>query len=39
PAIVLWGTAIKQVWVFIVGPIVGALVAGYLYKYLKAKSK
>ena len=39
PAILLMGTAIKQVWVFIVGPIVGALVAGYLYKYLKAKSK
>ena len=39
PAFVLWGTAIKQVWVFIVGPIVGSLVAGYLYKYLKAKSK
>ena len=39
PAIVLLGTALKQVWVFIVGPIVGALVAGYLYKYLKAKSK
>ena len=39
PAIVLLGTALKQVWVFIVGPIVGALVDGYLYKYLKAKSK
>lgn len=39
PAIVLWGNAIKQVWVFIVGPIVGAYVAGYLYKYLKARSK
>ena len=39
PAIVLWGNAIKQVWVFIVGPIVGAYVAGYLYKYLKVRSK
>ena len=39
PAIVLAGTALRQVWVFIVGPIVGALVAGCLYKYLKAKEK
>ena len=39
PAIVLAGTALKQVWVFIVGPLVGALVAGCLYKYLKAKEK
>ena len=39
PAVLVGGDAFIQVWVFIVGPIVGALVAGYLYKYLKARSK
>ena len=29
------GDALKQVWVFIVAPIVGAIIAGYTYKGLK----
>ena len=34
PAIFLGGTALKQVWVFIVAPLVGSVLATYVYKYL-----
>ena len=34
PAIILGGKALKQVWVFIVMPLVGAYMAAYTYKYL-----
>lgn len=34
PAIFLGGTALKQVWVFIVAPLVGAVIASLVYKYL-----
>ena len=34
PAIFLGGTALKQVWVFIVAPFVGSILATYVYKYL-----
>ena len=39
PAILLMGTAIKQVWVFIVGPFIGACFAGLLYLALKKKTR
>lgn len=44
PAIFLCGDALKQVWVFIVAPLIGATIAAYLYKGLnvepaKKKSK
>ena len=34
PAIFLGGTALKQVWVFIVAPLVGSILASITYKYL-----
>ena len=34
PAIFLGGTALKQVWVFIVAPFVGSVLAALTYKYL-----
>ena len=43
PAIFLGGEAIKQIWVFILFPLVGGALAAYVYKYLnvipKKKSK
>lgn len=36
PAIFLGGEAFKQVWVFIVAPLLGAIVAAFLFKYLNA---
>lgn len=39
PAILLMGTAIKQVWVFIVGPFVGAFLAGLLYNCLNKRTR
>ena len=38
PAIYLGGEALKQVWVFIVAPFIGAIVAAYLYKGLNIKT-
>ena len=34
PAVLLGGTAFKQVWVFLVAPLVGAAISGFTYKYL-----
>ena len=34
PAIILGGQAFRQVWVFILAPLVGAAIAGYTHKYL-----
>ena len=34
PAIFLGGTALKQVWVFIVAPLIGAAIAAVTYKFL-----
>ena len=34
PAIFLGGTALKQVWVFIVAPFIGAALAAFVFKYL-----
>lgn len=38
PAIFLCGDALKQVWVFIVAPLIGAAIAAYLYKGLNTES-
>lgn len=38
PAVILGGQAFKQVWVFLIAPLVGAAIAGYTHKYL-AKRK
>jgi aquaporin Z len=37
PAIVVGGWAISQLWVFWVAPIIGALIAGALYRWLNAE--
>ncbi len=34
PALVMGGQALSQVWVFIVGPAIGAVIAGLIYKFL-----
>ena len=39
PAIFLGGTALKQVWVFIVAPLVGGALASYIYQYFKLEEK
>lgn len=39
PAIFLGGEAFKQVWVFIVAPLVGATLAALLFKYLNTDKK
>ncbi len=39
PAIFLGGEAFKQVWVFIVFPLVGATLAAFLFKYLNVTKK
>lgn len=37
PALFLGGQALEQVWVFILAPIVGAVIAGFLYKGLTSE--
>ena len=37
PALFMGGQALNQVWVFILAPIVGAIIAGYLYKVLMSE--
>lgn len=37
PALFIGGQALNQVWVFILAPIVGAIIAGYLYKVLMSE--
>jgi len=37
PALFLGGEALKQVWVFIVAPLVGGALAAYVYKYLNVQ--
>lgn len=39
PAILQGGDALKQVWVFIVAPIVGAILAGLFYKFVLKTDK
>jgi len=38
PAIFLGGTALKQVWVFIVSPLIGSLIAALVFKYLNKEN-
>lgn len=35
PAIFMGGKALEQVWVFIIGPVVGAVLAAFTYKFIK----
>ena len=37
PAILMGGTALKQVWVFIVAPFVGSAIAAFAFKFLNKK--
>lgn len=37
PALFLGGQALQQIWVFILAPIVGAVIAGFLYKGLTSE--
>ncbi|MBR2828834.1 MAG: aquaporin, partial [Bacilli bacterium] len=39
PAIFLMGDAIKQVWVFIVGPLLGSVLAAGIFSYLNFTPK
>ncbi len=39
PALFLGGEALKQVWVFIVAPLVGAAIAAVVYRFLNKKVK
>ena len=39
PAIFAGGTALSQVWVFIVGPLVGAVLAAIVWKLISAKKE
>jgi aquaporin Z len=39
PALFLGGDALKQVWVFILAPLVGAAIAAYLYKGLNSETQ
>ena len=34
PALLAGGTALGQVWLYILAPVIGALIAAYAYKYL-----
>ncbi len=37
PAVILGGTSLSQVWVFIVGPFIGSVIATLLFKYLNKR--
>ena len=37
PALFVGGAALRQVWVFIVAPLLGSAVAAYLFKYINSK--
>ena len=39
PALFMGGDALKCVWVFIVAPLIGGVVAAFLYKYLDSEAK
>ena len=39
PALIQGGTALSQVWVFIISPLIGATLAAYMFKYLNTKKK
>lgn len=37
PALFIGGTPLTQVWVFIIGPTIGSIIAALVYKYLLKK--
>jgi glycerol uptake facilitator-like aquaporin len=37
PALLVGGEAFSQVWVFIVAPVIGAIVAGFVFKFIDIK--
>ncbi len=39
PAVITGGSTLCHVWIFIVGPLLGALIAACVYKYLNEKKK
>ena len=39
PAVIQGGKALSQVWVFILAPFIGAVIATYLFKYLNKSNK
>ena len=39
PAVLMGGKALEQVWLFIVGPFVGAILAALAYKFIKVPEK
>lgn len=39
PALFMGGTALSQVWVFILAPLVGAALAGLVYKFIASEDK
>ncbi|MCK5403251.1 aquaporin, partial [Candidatus Bathyarchaeota archaeon] len=39
PAIIVGGIALSQLWLFWVAPIIGGLLAAFVWKYLDKKSK
>ena len=39
PAVLQGGSALTQVWLFIVAPIIGSILAGFFYKYIIKNSK
>ncbi|MBQ9024642.1 MAG: aquaporin [Bacilli bacterium] len=39
PALIQGGTALSQVWVFIVAPLIGAALSAFVFKYLNTKKK
>ena len=39
PALFIGGTAFKQLWVFIVSPLIGSIIAAVLFKYLNEKKR
>jgi aquaporin Z len=39
PAVIMGGTALKQVWVFMIFPMVGAFISANLYMFLMGGNK
>lgn len=39
PAVIMGGEALKQVWLFIVAPFVGSIIAALVFKFLNAEKK
>ena len=39
PAVIMGGVALKQVWVFIVAPLVGSVLAAFAFKFLNREKE